>query len=178
MTTGLRNSLRGRVAESSMKRRSVKNPYRVSIRCASKAESRPGGPFLHQAHCLRSLYQQRTGITRRGGRFEAEYPLSDGNTQQIRGSDHQQDAASRTSMPPGLGTHYEYHPHSHRCQKQSYIFLVLVSGCGSRCFHTNPKRQRGRRAYVGQRPRSRFGLVCTQKRKSHFLDTRVAIRAK
>ena len=31
-----------------------------------------------------------------------------------------------------------------------------VSGCGSRCFHTNPKRQRGRRADVLQRPRPRF----------------------
>ena len=41
-----------------------------------------------------------------------------------------------------------------------------VSGCGSRCCHTNPKRQRGRRAYVLQRLRSRFGLMCAQKPRS------------
>ena len=43
-----------------------------------------------------------------------------------------------------------------------------VSGSESRCFHSNPKRQRGRRAFTPRLPRSRFGLLCTQKRKSLF----------
>ena len=44
-----------------------------------------------------------------------------------------------------------------------------VSGCERRCFHSNPKRQRGRRAFTPRLPRSRFGLLCTQKRKSRKL---------